>query len=444
MPVPTIARHERGADRSPFGAGAACALGLLLVAAPALAAPLPALSLHLDDALSIARHRNLDLLLAAADTVISIAGIRTAREHPNPGISLISSRIHTDGGDASAAGNRLWSRVYDSVLSFGQEVELGGKRAARREAAAATADAAHARYADARRTVEAALVRTYAAAALAGAEERIARDSAGYLRDEARIAAVRWTAGDISRSDLEQIEIAAARLDLDAANAATTAHTQRIALEVLLGIPGNGGDIVVADSIETLVAGVPEPDTSAGAGLRPDLAAATAEVRRAEAAWRGAQAERIPDPTLVFQLEHQPPVRANTFGLGVALSLPLWNRNAGAIAAAGAEREKAAREMAQAQAVVSADLAAARGTFGESSRRWRRYRDELRPRSEAIRRSVSLAYEKGGASLVDLLEAQRNDNDVRLASMQAAYDAVVAAADLRAATTTITSEGHHP
>jgi cobalt-zinc-cadmium efflux system outer membrane protein len=50
-----------------------------------------------------------------------------------------------------------------------------------------------------------------------------------------------------------------------------------------------------------------------------------------------------------------------------------------------------------------------------------------------VRQTVSFAYEKGGASLLDLLSAQRTDNEVRLATAQAAAETAKAAADLKAA-----------
>jgi cobalt-zinc-cadmium efflux system outer membrane protein len=330
------------------------------------------------------------------------------------------------------------------VLQFGQEFELGGERWARRRAAAASADEARARLADARRTVEADVVEAYASAALADANERIARDSAGYLREEARIAEVRLSAGDISRSDLDQIELAATRLELDAESAANAARAQRLALETLLGIAKPDGQLVVADSLEALVQRMAAAGPGTPAGQRADVTAAEAEVRRADAAWQLEKAQRIPDVTLFFSLEHQPPDVPNTIGVGLALPLPLWNRNSGAIAAARASRDQAERAATHVRAQVIADTTTARAAFDEASTRWRRYRDEVRPRSEEVRRSVSLAYEKGGASLVDLLTAQMGDNDVRLATMQAANDAVIAAARLRAATTTTILEEARP
>ena len=46
---------------------------------------------------------------------------------------------------------------------------------------------------------------------------------------------------------------------------------------------------------------------------------------------------------------------------------------------------------------------------------------------------LARAYERGGASLLELLAAERNDNDIRLATAQAAADAANALSALRAA-----------
>ena len=51
----------------------------------------------------------------------------------------------------------------------------------------------------------------------------------------------------------------------------------------------------------------------------------------------------------------------------------------------------------------------------------------------SVRETVTFAYQKGGATLLDLLSAQRNDNEVRLAAAHAAADVIVARAALAAA-----------
>ena len=71
--------------------------------------------------------------------------------------------------------------------------------------------------------------------------------------------------------------------------------------------------------------------------------------------------------------------------------------------------------------------------FHEASQRARRYQTSLVPKSADVARSVSYAFEKGGAALVDLLEAERNDNAIRVAAVQSQADTASSAAVLQAA-----------
>ena len=156
----------------------------------------------------------------------------------------------------------------------------------------------------------------------------------------------------------------------------------------------------------------------------------------------------------------------------MSLPLPLWNHNRGNILAAEAAREQArlAYEKARAQAV--ADIATALLSYDDSAGRWKNFRDSIRPKSQEVRKTKSYAYQKGGArwvdaqfrrpdggliapwwpagagaeiaiygmhraDLLDMLVAERDDNDVRLAAMQAASDTAVALATLKAVTTEI-------
>jgi cobalt-zinc-cadmium efflux system outer membrane protein len=128
----------------------------------------------------------------------------------------------------------------------------------------------------------------------------------------------------------------------------------------------------------------------------------------------------------------------DTFNVGVSFPLPLWNRNSGNIKAAQATRDQAEIALEKVEAQVMADIANADSEYNEALQRWQRYRDQIVPKSAKVRDSVAFAYEKGGASLVDLLEAERTDNDVRLAAAQAQADTASATADLQAAQNVLT------
>jgi outer membrane protein, heavy metal efflux system len=399
--------------------------------APSVSAAKP---LSLTEAQGLAFARNWDLLAAVAGVDAATAQKIVSHEFPNPTLSVSSTLINVDNHPSStAAGNGFWQRSYDTVFAINQLFEIGGKRGSRQRSAQASYEMARAQLFDARRTLDLGVARAYAAAALAQANAQILKQSAASLRQEAKLAEVRLKAGEISTADENQIEITADRFEQDAHAAEANAAQARVALEVLLGVPRAKGEIVLSDSLEILAALAAPTNTNAHGLLRPDVLAAEAAARKAGADLRLQKANRIPDPTVLAQYEHEPPDNPNSIGLGVSFPLPLWNRNHGNILAAKAAQEQARLAYEKAAAQAAADIATARFAYDDAIKRWQNYRDRIRPKSESVRKTKAYAYEKGGASLLDMLVAERDDNDVRLAAMQAANDTAVALAQLRAA-----------
>jgi len=137
----------------------------------------------------------------------------------------------------------------------------------------------------------------------------------------------------------------------------------------------------------------------------------------------------------LLQYEHEPPDTPNSIGLGVSLPIPLWNRNRGNILGAEAARQQALLTYQKLEAQANAEAASARIAYEDAARRWNQYGQQIVPKSQEVRKTIAYAYEKGGASLLDLLVAERNDNEVRLAMAQAASDTASALAAFKAART---------
>ncbi len=392
--------------------------------------------LSLVEAERLAFERNWDLLAAKSDVDIAAAQEIIALEFPNPAFAWSTAKVPVNGQSAATAeGRGLWERSYDTVLSINQLFEIGGKRRSRRVSAEQGFRAEQARFSDARRMLELGVTKTYIAAVQAALNARTLHDSADSLRHEAEIAAARLRAGDISTADKSQIEILADRFDLDSRAAEADALQKRIALENLIGTAVPTGRWVAADTLENLLQPKVFDPIDQQLPERPDLMAARASLEKAEADLRLQKALRIPDLTLSFLYEHNPPGGDQTIGLGLSFSLPLWNQNRGAIEAAAAARVQAAGQVEKIRGQIAADIASARAACGEAAARLENYTRVIRPKSDQIVKTISYAYEKGGASLLDLLSAQRNDNEVRLAAVQAEADAAVAQATLKAALT---------
>ena len=384
-------------------------------------------NLSLAQAKDIAFLRNWDLLAAQANVDQSIGQEIVTHEFPNPTFSWSTQKVNVDNQPAGMPGaNTLWDRNYDTIFAVNQLFELN-KRSKRQASAAAGREAAAASFLDARRTLDLAVAKAYIAASLAQANVRILHQTAESLQHEAKIAETRLNAGDLSKSDKAQIEIAASRAELDAETAQSTAVTSRIAVEILLGEKDPKGSWMMADDLGELAA---TGEVQGPTAPRPDLLAAKASLRKAEWDWKLQKAMQVPDPTVLVQYEHEPFDQPNTVGVGVSLPLPIWNQNGGNIRAAAATRDQASAQVGKIETQVASDIATAEVAYQEAVTRWHKYQKDVTPRAAEVLKSVSYAYQKGGASLLDLLEAERSDNDVRIATAQAMADSATAAATL--------------
>ncbi len=392
----------------------------------------------------MAFERNWDLLAARSDVDAATAQRLIAHEFPNPTVSLSTSKVSMDNhGNGSTMGNGLLERSYDTILAVNQLFEVGGKRRHRQVSVEAGLAGGRARLWDARRVLDLAISKAYAAAVLAEANVQVLRQSSETLRKETRIAQDRFNAGDISRADKSQIEITAERFELDAQTASANARTARITLENLMGIPKPSGEILLSDNLETLAVSLIAGESPGPGAARADIVAAEQAVKKAEADLRLQKAYRIPDPTVSLQYERNPGDLPNTIGVGVSFPLPLWNNNRGNIKAAEAAREQSSIELERAKAMAAADIAIAGVAHDEARKRWLNYRDSIRPKSAQILETLTYSYRKGGATVLDLLSAERNDNDIRMATLQALSDTATAAAALKAAREALPTETKH-
>lgn len=392
--------------------------------------------LSLSDARRIAFERNWDLLAARSGIDSATAQLIVAKEFPNPTLSWSTTKIDPRS-NATTLGNGLTDRSYDSIFAINQLVEIGGKRRDRQAAAQAGIVSTQARFMDARRLLELGVTKAYIKALLAEENVRVLNESARSLRHEANIAEVRFNAGDISDADLKQIQNNADTFKLQARSAEALAVQARIAVEILMGEAEPKGNWTPTDSLNDLTLVPPPANPSRIDTVRADVLAAEADLRRSQLNLKLQEAMRVPDPTFIIEYEHEPPgpPGPDTFGVGVSFPLPLWNWNRGNIKAAQATVDQAALALEKLKQQAAADIANAETAYKETFDRLLQYRNQIRPHAAKVRDAVAFAYEKGGASLVDLLTAERDDNNVRLATAQALSDAAGAAADLIAART---------
>lgn len=383
----------------------------------------------LQQAKDIALEQNQDLRSARGDIEAAIGMLATSLEVPNPTLIASISKIRFGQSQSTGLGNSFFDRNYDNIAAISELVEIG-KRSPRQNSARAALAAARAKYEDTRRQLYLSVSKTYVAALLSDESLQILNDSAASLRKEANIGRDRLKLGDLSVSDEDQILIAADRLELDANVAANNATAARIQLQTLLGVSDPDGGVTLTDNLSGLSS---KTDGFTVDGERPDVIVARELVQKAAHDLKLAKAQRIPDPTISLQFEREAPDNLHSIGVAVSFMLPLFNQNKGAIHSAEGVLDQAQAILVKTHTQVNSDITTAVAAYKEASARLVRYEKEIKPKARQVRDSITFAYEKGGASLLDLLAAQRSDNDIRAAAAQAAADRAAALAALAAA-----------
>ncbi|HEX3929052.1 MAG TPA: TolC family protein [Gemmatimonadales bacterium] len=284
-------------------------------------------------------------------------------------------------------------------------------RGLRVDAAQAGIVAAANRSALARATVALDADTTYTRALAAAAHARLSASNAVAADSVRRIAVARRDAGDASDLDVELATIAAGQQANLAAADSLAALSALIDLAAVMGVPASDPQPVLADSLAFDRSGAALPPATAF----PLAVAAAAADRNAAALGVTLQHRNVfGAPSITFGFDTHDPTGAEPGLLptiGVALPLPIFNRNRGPIAEAVAERASADAELAVARA--DNNTAVAHATRDVSAAVARVTRDQQLLGSADRVAALSLtAYREGAVPIANVLEAARTARDV--------------------------------
>ena len=367
----------------------------------------PLTKVTLDDALQLALRQNPTLRAQQYSLLSTKANEVTAGLRPNPQATFLSEQ--------HPAGN---AAIPQYTASFGLPIELGGKRQRRIDAANAATRVSAYQLDDVRRQTILLVKTAYAGALIARDQLALADQNLKTLDDTERLQKIRMEKGDLSELELLRIQVQRFTFERDAADASQALATAKIALRTA------AGETNIAETFDVVgelgFKEIPLDRTAlmrAALDNRPDLRAAEADRARARADNRLARANAWWDITP--QIEYQRIGGDNTIGFGISIPVKIFDRNQGEIARTQAEiaRVDAVREATALQvlAAVDTDLA------GATTQRERvvRLRDVYLPKATKARDTVDYAYRRGGASLLDFLDAQRSYRETALAYLQA-------------------------
>ncbi len=124
------------------------------------------------------------------------------------------------------------------------------------------------------------------------------------------------------------------------------------------------------------------------------------------------------DPTFSAWLTHNPsfnnPFDNNTLGVSVSIPLRIFDRNQGEKLRTQEDITRNERLRDANQAQVYSDVDSAYATLNSNLNLLRPYKTRYLQQAVRIRETISFAYQNGGASLLDFLQAQQDYRTTQL------------------------------
>lgn len=377
--------------------------------------PIASEPMTLDQAVQKSVAANPTLRAAALDVAIAAGVRRQAGLFPNPEVSYVRE------------GKQRGARTRTVQLS--QVLELGGKRSARINLAERERSLASSSLDVARIDLRADVTAAYFDALAAQERVQLAQASLDVASKGATAAEKRVAAGRVSPVEQDRAGVALASSRLEAAQAQSELT---VAMHTLAAYWGETGPV-----IQTLA--VPALDlapTPALAELErrlagsPQLRRARLQVEREEAQVDVDRAQRMPDVTLIVGSTRDDEIGHSQTVLGLAVPLPLFNRNQGSLQASLGRADKARAELEAEQLRLHRDLANAHQRAQLSRERVRTMHEEILPSAQRVFDSTVTGFEAGKFAFLDVLDAQRTLLQIRTQYIQALYDRYSALAEL--------------
>jgi cobalt-zinc-cadmium efflux system outer membrane protein len=397
--------------------------------AHAAAVTLPA-QLSLDDALKIFRERGLDLIIAEAAVMSAEGDVRAAGAIPNPSFGVTYSHVFTYNPNSTDPGSQCSaSNANCTNEGFGLDLNdqgalsdvLFNKRGLRLKVARAALQAARQGRADAQRTLELQLKQQYIQAVLARDELDFALEVQKATTTTFDLGKIRYDKGAISEADEAKIEAAKLEADQAVATARQGLEVAKLGVAFLLGVRGAIPQFAVDQDlpkyrVSPALAGASRESLLAEAlENRPDLRGQLFQRDRAQASI--ALAKRLRVPEIALDLGYQQtgsggigtnaPLQPPTLSIGLSAPIPLFYFQQGEIKRAEADFKTQDTLRAKLEAQVLSDIATAFANFAATKELVERMEGRLLDRVTRARDLVALQYQKGAASLLEFLDAQR-------------------------------------
>jgi cobalt-zinc-cadmium efflux system outer membrane protein len=237
------------------------------------------------------------------------------------------------------------------------------------------------------------------------------------------ISRTRFKAGDLAQIDLDRIELLRVQYESEIETATVNLRTAKFELLQLLNdrTPVDKFDVTGkfdwSDNLQPL-----DDYHQIALDNRPDLRAAMETIKQSETNHKLAEANGSTDPTFSAWYTYNPsfnnPNDQQTLGLSVSVPLRFFDKNQGEKKRTLLDIDRSKNSADAAKAQVFDDVDSTYEQLRSNIALLKPYKEKYRDQATRVRDTVTFAYQHGGASLMDFLNAQSDYRVVQLAYVQ--------------------------
>ena len=357
----------------------------------------------------------------------------TAYLRPNPQFTF------SVDGNQVAPHNGVWTPFKGTTEqpNFSYLHERGHKRELRLESAQEGTRITQSQHEDLERN----MVFTLRAAFVATLQAKFVLDMAkadlDYYDKIIDISRTTFKAGGMAQIDLDRIELLRVEYESEIQNAIVNLRTAKIQLLQLLNdrTPVDQFDVTgpfdFADALQPL-----NTYRDAAVAARPDLQAALQTIQQSETNHKLAIANGTADPTFAGWFTNNSstnnPNGPETIGASVNIPLRIFDHNQGEKKRTQIDIDRSQQASEATRAQVFSDVDTGYELVRSNIALLKPYKEKYNDQALRVRDTVTFAYQHGGASLMDFLNAQSDYRQVQLAyaQLRGAYLTAVAQLNL--------------
>jgi len=343
----------------------------------------------------------------------------TAFLRPNPQFTI------TADGTQIAPHNGVWTPFKGTTEqpNFSYLHEREHKRELRLESAKEGTQITESQHVDLERNLIFGLRSAFVQTLQAKAVLALAEADLEYYDKIIEISRARFNAGDLAKIDLARIELQRVQYESEIETAIVNLRTQKIQLLLLLDDRTPVDQFDVTGNFDL----GPEPQPLSdyhqiALDNRPDLRAAIETIQQSQTNHKIAISNGSTDPTFgawyTYNASTNNPNGNQTLGLSVSIPLRIFDKNQGEKKRTLIDIDRSQQAAEAAKAQVFSDVDNAYELVRSNIALIKPYKAQYLDQSVYVRDTVTFAYQHGGASLMDFLNAQSDYRQVQLAYAQ--------------------------